>query len=250
MSSRLLVVLFALALAFTACNGESAGTAPDSAAESQPADSPGGQPDDGKEDKDKKDDENNKSAKNEKNKKDDDKDKANKNKNDDDKVADRKDDDKKDDDKKDDDKKDDDKDKALPEPDVAGGGEIGSVTPVRTTDPDTGGKPFVGPPSKAVIGKWDVSLDETSLPKDLDGLDQVKAATRGTMRFDDKKVEVNLLGQTRTFAFKVVKDEGNMLVLDFPDSKRGRFTLTFTDNDHVLIKEDKQNPRLLGVRAK
>ena len=56
MSSRLLVVLFALALAFTACNGESAGTAPDSAAESQPADSPGGQPDDGKEDKDKKDD--------------------------------------------------------------------------------------------------------------------------------------------------------------------------------------------------
>lgn len=237
MSSRLLVVLFALALALTACNGESAGSASDSAAENQPdsaerqpADSPGSQPDDGKDDTDKKDDKNSKTEKDKK---------------DDDKVADRK-----DGGKKDDDKKDDDKDQALPEPDVAGGGEIGSVTPVRTTDPDTGGKPFVGPPSRAVIGKWDVSLDETSLPKNLDGLDQVKAATRGTMRFDDKKVDVNLLGQTRTFTFKVVKDEGNLLVLDFPDNKRGRFTLTFTDNDHVQIKEDRQNPRLLGVRAK
>lgn len=119
---------------------------------------------------------------------------------------------------------------------------------------EPGGGVYEGPPGKAIIGTWSVSVSKAGLPTGLpeDLQKEIKAIKKITMKFDGKKATIDLgKGKKNTLNYTVKEDSKISATLTTKAGEEaGSVQVTFLDNDNILINSTSFPVQMKGKRKK
>ena len=129
--------------------------------------------------------------------------------------------------------------------------EAESRDPMDEIEP---GGVYVGPPGKAIVGTWELTVSKAGLPGGLppELEKEVKAIKKVTMRFDGKKATVDLgRGKKNTVDYTVKDDSKITATLTTKAGEdAGSVQVTFLDNDNILINSTSFPVQMKGKRTK
>ena len=113
---------------------------------------------------------------------------------------------------------------------------------------------YEGPPGKAIVGTWSLTISKAGLPQGLpkEFQKELNAIKKVTMKFDGKKVVVDLgKGKKNTLAYTVKEDSKISATLTTKAGEEaGSVQVTFLDNDNILINSTNFPVQMKGKRTK
>ncbi len=131
--------------------------------------------------------------------------------------------------------------------------KVGEGIPVKDLEPFEPGDVYKGPPSKALVGTWKISLPKSSIPKDLPKEERDKLKTLGDARmtFDGRKMTVLAGEKEESFTYKVTEEKGISLQISVDKGDQDELiAITFYDQDNILLNESRFPGPARGARAK
>lgn len=124
---------------------------------------------------------------------------------------------------------------------------------VKDQPPFEPGDLYKGPPSKAIVGRWRITVPEHAIPKGLpkEERERLKAMGDITMQFDGRQALVRYGDQRERFDYKVVSEKDISLQLTTQrDGAEQMIFITFYDMDNILLNEPRYPGPARGARVK
>lgn len=112
---------------------------------------------------------------------------------------------------------------------------------------------YQGPPSKAIVGRWRITVPEHAIPKGLPKEERERLDAMGeiTMEFDGRQALVRYGNERERFDYKVASEKDISLQLSAQrDGGEQMIYVTFYDMDNILLNEPRYPGPARGARVK